>query len=140
MSASVHLVWEMTPTDPLKLYSDGVHVQFFFFFLMVSYLLLTWRPREFGILTEVSVQEIPALPVALILLSLLTVFHVGCATASHFLEIKSPPLLPISLLSPHDENIVCFFARDGKARTSFVLWSFALTALRWQFTLSRELF
>lgn len=38
MSASVHLVLEMTPTDPLKLHSAGVRVQWGL--LMVGYLLL----------------------------------------------------------------------------------------------------
>lgn len=62
MSASVHLLWEMTPPDPLRLGSDGVLMQWFF--LRVGYLFLTWRLRESGILTGVSVQEIPMLHVS----------------------------------------------------------------------------
>ena len=60
-------------------------------------------------MTEVSVQEIPILCVVLVVLSLLPVFCAGCATASRFLEIKPPLLLPIFLLSPHDENFVGVF-------------------------------
>lgn len=76
-------------------------------FLMIGRLLLTWRPKRI-LCFDRSVQEIPIFHVVL-MLSLLLVVHTGCAAASHFLEIKSLPLLPISLLSPHDENIAFYF-------------------------------
>lgn len=104
MGASVHLVWETAPMDPLKFHSGCARVQWGFFIAVV--LLLTWRHREFGPLTEAKVQEIPLLHGVLIVRSLLPVFH---AAPSHFLEITSPLILPLYLLSPHDENMVWVF-------------------------------
>lgn len=112
--------------DPLKFHSGCVHVQWGFFIVVV--LLVTWRHREFGPLTEAKVQEIPLLCGVLTELSLLPVFH---AAASHFLEITSPLLLPLYLLSPQMRTWSGFFSpMDGKARASLVLWSFALTEFR----------
>lgn len=99
---------------------------------MVGYLLRTWRPREFGNSTEGSVREIPMLHVVLVL-SPLPVLRAGRAAASHFLKTISPPLLPISFLPPHDENIVWFFPHgwgsQGKLGTVVFCTNSALMAI-----------
>lgn len=51
---SVHPVWETAPMDPLKFHSGCACVQWGFLIPVV--LLLTWRHREFGPLTEAEVK------------------------------------------------------------------------------------